>query len=117
MSEQKEPVIIETEAPTGFYPLDWLITQIKSFALTLWDMFKDFFLFVTDTVMTAGIELLNGMAYAFELFDLSQYTSSMPSEVLFILDATGVGTALGMIMTAGAIRLLMQLIPFVRLGS
>jgi hypothetical protein len=117
MSEQKQPVLIEPEAPTGFYPLDWLLNQFKSFALTLWDIFTDFFLFLIDAVMSAGMLLLNGFSSFFELIDISKYISSMPTEILFVIDATGLGTAIGMVMTAGTIRLFLQLIPFVRLGS
>lgn len=108
---------IKDEPSTGSSVLDWLLDQLKSFALTIWDMFTDLLLFIVDIFMDLGMSILNGFSYALELMDLSQYISGMPSEVMFIFDATGLGTAVGMVMTAGAVRLFMQLIPFVRLGS
>lgn len=108
---------IKDEPSTGSSVLDWLLDQLKSFALTIWDMFTDGLLFIVDIFMDLGMGILDGFSYALELVDLSQYISGMPSEVMFIFDATGLGTAVGMVMTAGAVRLFMQLIPFVRLGS
>ena len=49
--------------------------------------------------------------------DITNYINGMPTEVLGIVNAIGLGEAIGMIMAAGTARLLMQLIPFVRLGS
>jgi hypothetical protein len=116
---QDQPVElpIKDEEGTGFYPLDWLLTQLKSLLLTLWDMFTDLLIFVVDTVMTAGLVILEGFSSVFELIDLSSYITSMPPEVQHVMAATGFGQAVGIVMTAGAARLLMQLIPFVRLGS
>lgn len=108
---------IKDEPSTGSSVLDWLLDQLKSFALTLWDMFTDLLLFIVDIFMDLGMAILDGFSYVLELVDLSQYISGMPSEVMFVFDATGLGTAVGMVMTAGAVRLFMQLIPFVRLGS
>jgi hypothetical protein len=115
MPEENKP--IEDESGTGFFPLDWLLAQFKSALLTLWDMFKDLLIFIVDTLMTAGMLLLEGFSSALELINLSSYITSMPSEVQYVMSVTGLGSALGIVMTAGAARLLMQLIPFVRLGS
>lgn len=119
MDEQNQPVEqpIQDESGTGFFPLDWLLSQFKSLMLTLWDMLKDLLTFIVDTVMTAGMLILEGFSSALELIDLSSYITSMPNEVQYVMSATGLGQALGIVMTAGAARLLMQLIPFVRLGS
>ena len=43
--------------------------------------------------------------------------SSMPEEIINILGLLGVGPACGIIVAAIAIRLVLQLIPFTRLGS
>lgn len=114
---EDEIKLIDDEAETGVYVLDWALTQVKSLALTLWDMFKDLLIFVADTVMTGGMLILEGFSEVLELVDLTSYIGSMPAEVQYVMSATGLGAALGIVMTAGAARLLMQLIPFVRLGS
>lgn len=114
---EDEVKLIDDEAETGVYILDWALTQVKSLALTLWDMFKDLLIFVADTVMTAGMLILEGFAEVLKLVDLTSHIGGMPAEVQYVMSVTGLGAALGIVMTAGAARLLMQLIPFVRLGS
>ena len=118
MEETTPEIPVNTgPAATDIDWLDWLAVQLQSFILTLWDMFKDLLLFVIDVFMDLGILILNGMSSALELVDLSQYISGMPPEVQTVFANTGLGTAVGMVMIAGTTRLLMQLIPFVRLGS
>lgn len=96
---------------------DWLVAQFQSFFLTLWDAAGDFFLWIMDMVMTLGVTILNGVTSVLELTDFTQYLSMMPIETLNIIQLLGLPTCVTMIMTAASIRLLMQLIPFVRLGS
>lgn len=95
----------------------WVLVQIKSFLLTLWDMFTDLLLMVIDLFMSVGLYALEGMSSALELVNITNYINDMPQEVLGVVNAIGLGEAIGMIMAAGTARLLMQLIPFVRLGS
>lgn len=108
---------IKDEPSTGSSVLDWLLVQLKSFALTIWDIISDFLLFIIDILMSAGIVLLDGFASTLELVNLSNYISGMPSDAIFVMNAVGLGEAIGIIMLAGTARLFMQLIPFVRLGS
>lgn len=111
-----EPLPI-TDNPGSQGIFDWITDLIKSFGLTLWDMLKDLLLFIVDIFMDLGFLILETFQDTLKLLDLSQYISGMPSEVSFVLSATGLSQALGMVMLAGTARLLMQLIPFVRLGS
>lgn len=108
------PIVDNPEA-SGIF--DWVTDLFKSFGLTLWDMFKDLLLLIVDLFMDLGFLVLSMFQDTLKLLDLTQYVSGMPSEVSFVLSATGLSQALGMIMLAGTARLLMQLIPFVRLGS
>lgn len=95
----------------------WILVQIKSALLTVWDMLGDLFLLIVDCLMYVGLYALQGVSSALELADITNYINGMPTEVLGIVNAIGLGEAIGMIMAAGTARLLMQLIPFVRLGS
>lgn len=113
---ENSPVTAGPE-PTGIDTIDWLAVQFQSFVLTLWDIATDFLLLILDLFMDLGLVILNGFANVFELIDLSQYISGMPTEVQTVVANTGLGTAVGMVMLAGSARLLMQLVPFVRLGS
>jgi Protein of unknown function (DUF2523) len=111
-----EPLpIVDNPEATGIF--DWITDLLKSFGLTIWDMLKDLLLFIVDIFMDLGFLILEGFQDVMKLIDLSQYLSGIPSEVSFVLSATGLSQAIGMIMLAGTARLLMQLIPFVRLGS
>lgn len=116
-NEPENALPIQDEPTTGWFSLDWLLDQLKSFALTIYDILKDFLLFIVDILMSAGIVLLDGFSEVFELINLTNYLNGMPNDVLFVMNATGLGQAIGIIMAAGTARLLMQLIPFVRLGS
>lgn len=67
-------------------------------------------------IILVVINLLNGLT---ELgnFTLAPFISPLPPEVTQILSAIGFPEATAMIGIALFIRLLLQLIPFVRLGS
>ena len=115
MEEEIQQPIQDNPAGTGIF--DWIFDLFKSLALTIWDMLKDLLIFILDVFMDLGLLILEGFTEVLTLVDLSSYISSMPAEVTFVLSATGLSQAIGMIMLAGTARLLMQLIPFIRLGS
>lgn len=105
------------DVSSGIDTLDWLVVQLKSMILTLWDMLSDFLILIVDLFMDLGIAFLDGMSDLLKVVDLSSYINDMPSEVQTVLALTGFGSAISMVMAAAAARLLMQLVPFVRLGS
>lgn len=115
LTSANQPEIIHDPAYDGLF--GWVLVQLKSFLLTLWDILTDILLMVVDLFMSVGLYALEGMSEALELVNITNYINDMPSEVLGIVNAIGLGEAIGMIMAAGTVRLLMQLIPFVRLGS
>jgi len=111
--QQPDPM----EQTTNISAFDWAQDQLQSLALTIWDILADLLLFIVDIFMELGLHVLAGVSSVFQLMDISQYISQLPPDVVSVISLTGIGTAVGMIMTAGAIRLLLQLVPFVRLGS
>ncbi len=115
LTSANQPEIIHDPAYDGFF--GWVLVQLKSFLLTLWDILTDILLMVVDLFMSVGLYALEGMSEGLELVNITNYINDMPVEVLGIINAIGLGEAIGMIMAAGTARLLMQLIPFVRLGS
>lgn len=115
LTSANTPEIVHDPAYDGLF--GWILVQIKSFALTLWDILTDILLMVVDLFMSVGLYALEGMSEGLELINITNYINDMPPEVLGIVNAIGLGEAIGMIMAAGTVRLLMQLIPFVRLGS
>lgn len=115
LTSANQPEIIHDPAYDGLF--GWVLVQLKSFLLTLWDILTDILLMVVDLFMSVGLYALEGMSEGLELVNITNYINDMPVEVLGIVNAIGLGEAIGMIMAAGTVRLLMQLIPFVRLGS
>jgi hypothetical protein len=80
------------------------------------DLFKDIFAWVFEQVLGVAQGLIN----AVDLSGITQYSNlwqSGPAQTLEVLSALGLGTAFGIILAAIGIRLILQLIPFVRLGS
>jgi len=88
-----------------------------SLLLSLVVMLEDLFISLYESFMDVCIGLLNGFGSAMAPFDVTQYFSSLPADVLNILGLIDLGTCTQMIAAAIAIRIILQLIPFTRLGS
>lgn len=108
--------------------MDWLATWIqsvwdsfekwgKSFVLTIFDMVKDVVFFVLELLLEVVGLLLNGLGSLFDAMNLAQYISGIPSDVANVMGLIGIGQAMSVIVAAIGIRVALQLIPFVRLGS
>jgi hypothetical protein len=97
----------------------WNIGQnfLWSLILSVIEMAKDICIWVFDALMDVVVLAVDAIGALSDVFDITQYTNSLPSDVLNIMGLIGLGTCTQMIATAIAIRLLLQLIPFVRLGS
>lgn len=89
---------------------------VKAVFVAFWDMGTDGFCWVFDQCLGIAVSALS-------VFDFSGLTSQagawagLPAQLLEVLSAIGLSTAVGMIVTALGIRLMLQLIPFTRLGS
>jgi hypothetical protein len=107
---------------------DWVADQVNS----VWDkikaiieklfdefeeMFKDLLIYVVDTFLDLTTSILESIAIDFSVFDPSSYISSMPAEVSQIIGMIRIPEAIGIIVAAIAIKMLLQLIPFTRLGT
>lgn len=84
--------------------------------ISLVDMFKDMFFWCLERVFEAVDFCLALVVGIFEPIDLSQYIN-IPSGVAWMMAQVGVPQCLTIITLAITVRLLLQLIPFVRLGS
>lgn len=96
---------------------NWLIDILMSFALTIFELIKDAFLIIFDMFLGLTVVLLDGVGTAMQSIEITQYFSALPGEVQGVLAAVGLGEAVGLIVAALGIRILLQLIPFTRLGS
>lgn len=96
----------------------WISVLFVAIFVAFWDLITDAFSWLVEQFLDVSISAVNSM-------DLTELTNSaalggwagLPSELMNILVLIGVGTAIKIISGAIAIRLLLQLIPFVRLGS
>jgi len=96
---------------------------LKWLADVVVQVFKDAWEFFTDVPVWIFAQVLGVADSAMSALDLSGLTGfsgawgSLPGEVLNVLGLIGLAEALGIIAAAALIRLTMQVIPFVRLGS
>lgn len=104
--------------------LDWLATTWIEFKQFLWSIvlsvqaiLKDLFIWLFEQILTLSEYALTGMDSYFDVLDITSYLSNIPSGLQWFMSSIGVPQALSMIMTAVTIRILLQLIPFTRLGS
>lgn len=81
-----------------------------------WDFAKDVICWPVDQFLSIIVGLLQDMEFDDITANLGAW-SSMPEEIINILGLLGVAEASGIIVAAIAIRLVLQLIPFTRLGS
>ncbi|HHC7292212.1 TPA: VSK receptor [Vibrio campbellii] len=97
--------------------LSYILELFKKLGTTLYDIFNDLFLFIFDSVMTAVMLLVNSLTDLLQFIDFSEYYDSLPSDFLDAAAAVGLHEVFGIFLAAHTIKLLLQLIPFVRLGS
>lgn len=93
--------------------VEWVIGLVKQVFTDLWAVFTD----AVKWVMVTMLDLVKSLVEALPAPEWSYGWSGLPGELLNILGLIGLDYCLGIIGTALLIRLSMQLIPFVRLGS
>lgn len=94
----------------------WIAALVVAIFIALWDFVRDAVCWPFEQIM----ELVLSAVSAFDFVDLTSsfgVWGSLPAEIINILALLGVGTATSIIIAAITIRLGLQLIPFVRLGS
>lgn len=95
--------------------------ELKEFlyalVLTVFDILKDLFFWLFESIMDLSLLALEGLDSYFDGLNITSYISAIPPSVSYVLNAIGLPTAMTMITTAIVIRMLLQLIPFTRLGS
>lgn len=104
--------------------MDWivdlfqqLLDGIIALFMSLLELVKDIVYWLFDLVMTVVDAILLSTIALFEPIDIGQYMSGFPPEAAWVLGQIGLPQALGMIVSSIGIRILLQLIPFTRLGS
>ncbi len=94
-----------------------LIDVLAAIPEMILELLKDIFFFFFDLIMSCVEMILLTAIEFFEPVDIGQYMSGFPPEASWVLGQIGLPQALAMIITAIGVRIILQLIPFTRLGS
>lgn len=104
--------------------LDWFAQRWNDFLgllytllLSLFDMLKDLACFLLEGALSLVHLAISGLGSLLGALNVVQYFSMLPPEVQSVMAIAGVNDASVIIVTAIGIRLMLQLIPFTRLGS
>jgi hypothetical protein len=98
--------------------VDWFFALCMAIVNTFAAMLQDLMIWIIDQCMSVATYVLELIDFDF-LTDgsLNAYFDDLPSEVLNVTFLLGLHQAMGIIVAAVTIRLILQLIPFTRLGS
>ena len=94
----------------------WLGESFVAIFKAAWDFLGDGVCWVLDELLGLAVTAAN----ALDLSGLQGHGSDwmvMPAEIINIMQLAGLGTASAIVIAAIGIRLILQLIPFTRLGS
>lgn len=94
-----------------------LIDTMYRFLLSFYDMGQDGVCWVFESCLDIVISALGAMDGLFDSLDVFQYIGAIPPDVKSAMSALNLGQATAMIVSAITIRIMLQLIPFTRLGS
>ncbi|MEL7595452.1 VSK receptor [Aeromonas veronii] len=104
--------------------LDWfakrwgdLLNFLYSLILSIYDALHDFACFIFESLLNIVLTSLDALGSILSAMDVSQYLTFLPDEVKNTMALVGISDASVIIVTAITIRILLQLIPFTRLGS
>lgn len=97
--------------------ITWVGSLFVAVFVALWDIFKDIFSWLFEQILTIAVSAVSAVDVSGMQGLSGQGWGALPAEVLNILQLIGVGSAIGIISSAIAVRFALQLIPFVRLGS
>ncbi|MFA0062671.1 VSK receptor [Vibrio breoganii] len=94
-----------------------LIDFIYSLFISVLELVKDIVYWFFDLIMNIVDSLLSIVISLFEPIDISQYMGGFPPQASWVLSQIGLPQAIAMIVVSLGVRLLLQLVPFTRLGS
>jgi hypothetical protein len=94
-----------------------LVNVIYNVYYSIKSMLFDVPIWIFDEIMSLSRHAINMVFSLFEPIDLGQYLTGIPPEVSWTLSMVGLPQCLGIITSAIVIRMILQLIPFTRLGS
>lgn len=100
--------------------VEWLGKLAVAVFDAAWDMLTDAFVWLLESIfklVASVLDLVSLDGFSELKNTFSQLWDQIPLEVVSVMLAIGVPSALGIVVTGILIRFSLQLIPFVRLGS
>ena len=94
----------------------WCATLVVEIFKAVWNMFMDAVCWTLDAFYGLVVAAVNEIDPG-AIPDLSQYWAQLPMGMLDMLAVIGFAEALAIVFAALIIRFILQLIPFIRLGS
>lgn len=95
--------------------VQWVADLFIEVFVSLWEVVSDVFAWLFDQCFSVAVAAVNSLDTS--AFNGINGWGALPAEITNILSLLGVGTAVTIITAAIGIRLVLQLIPFTRLGS
>lgn len=96
--------------------LYWIWAVIKVVFIAAWEMLTDLISWLFDMLLGVVVSAVTAIDVTAITNQLGWF-QQIPADVLTVMAACGFGSAFGIISAALMIRFVLQLIPFVRLGS
>lgn len=94
-----------------------LVDFLYRLVLTVFDFLRDTFFWCLEQLMTGAIALTNTFATGLRGLNPTQYIDQIPAETKGMMAAVGFNECIVIIVGALSIRMVIQLIPFIRWGS
>lgn len=83
----------------------------------MWFLGTDLFVWLFDQSLGLAASVLDTFSFDAELFNPAAYIDALPPEILDMLRLCRVGECMAIIAASVVVRIMLQLIPFTRLGS
>jgi hypothetical protein len=93
----------------------WFEDIMDDVADTFFAMLSDLFLFIIDMLMSSLILVVTGMMTGLDFINIGEYIQMIPEEARSFMVAVRFPEAFTIISSATFIKLIMKMIPFVRL--
>lgn len=94
----------------------WVGELFKAVFVAAWDFIRDAFVWIFDELLKLVVSAMGSLDVS-GMSSAGQWWGGLPSEILGMLGLVGFDIAMALIISAIGIRLVLQLIPFTRLGS
>lgn len=95
----------------------FLLALVVAAFAAFWLLGTDLGVWIFEQFMGLSIAILNSLSFDFDSLNVTKYITALPPETVNMMGLIGLGQAMAIIIGAIGVRIVLQLIPFTRLGS